>query len=90
MRAQARADDRRLHELRKQVKHLAAALPLLPLPDTRRAALAESLGDTLGADRDLALLQEKARLGKALRKKAERRRAKLQKKALKQARQLYK
>jgi hypothetical protein len=92
--AEERPTDRALHELRKQVKYLAAALRLLPalgLPPAAKAATrADEVARLLGEDHDLALLRR--RFGGASRgliARVARRRGKLQKKALKAARQLY-
>lgn len=94
--AEARASDRALHEARKQVKHLGAAIGILePLHARRVRKLVEqaaALAETLGDDHDLALLYRTAgggALDPALRAKLQRRRGKLQKKALKRAQQLY-
>ena len=86
--AQARGSDRSLHELRKQVKYLGAALEILHFKkfNKRTDGIAEALGD----DHDLAMLRR--RLGHADRELiawANRRRRKLQKKALKEAGRLY-
>src|SRR5262245_1129201 len=90
-----------LHESRKQVKYLQQAAAIAANGGSRRlkklAKRAESVADCLGDDHDLAALQ--ARLAavpgktKAERKliaRIEARRAKLQKKALKLARRIYK
>jgi len=86
--AQARGTDRSLHEVRKQVKYLGAALEILHFKkfNKRTDGIAEALGD----DHDLAMLRR--RLGHADRELiawANRRRRKLQKKALKEAGRLY-
>ena len=86
--ARARGTDRSLHELRKQVKYLGAALDILHFTrfDKRTDAIAEALGD----DHDLMLLRW--RLGyvdRELIARIDRRRGKLQKRALKDARRLY-
>ena len=86
--AQARGSDRSLHELRKQVKYLGAALEILHFKkfNKRTDGIAEALGD----DHDLAMLRR--RLGHADRELiawTDRRRRKLQKRALKSAGQLY-
>jgi CHAD domain-containing protein len=92
--AEERPTDRALHELRKQVKFLAAALRLLPAlgmaPDEAAATRADTVTRLLGEDHDLVLLRR--RFGGASRglvARVARRRRKLQKKALKEARRLY-
>jgi len=86
--AQLRRTDHRLHEVRKQVKYLGAALEILHFKkfNKRTDGIAEALGD----DHDLAMLRR--RLGHADRELiawTDRRRRKLQKRALKDARRLY-
>jgi CHAD domain-containing protein len=94
--AETRASDRTLHEWRKQVKHLEAALgvlaPLAPRRTARAAGKAGALGDALGDDRDLALLCRTAPRGALdapLLDWVHRRRGGLQKKALERGRRLY-
>ena len=86
--AQARGSDRSLHELRKQVKYLGAALEILHFKKFNKRT--DGIAETLGDDHDLAMLRR--RLGHADRELiawANRRRRKLQKQALKNARRLY-
>jgi CHAD domain-containing protein len=89
-----------LHESRKQVKYLQQAAAIVANGESRRleklAKRAQAVADRLGDDHDLAALQAKLAAlpgqSKAERKliaRIEARRAKLQKKALKQARRLY-
>lgn len=92
--AQARGSDHSLHEVRKQVKYLGAALEILQPAAPRAVAKlvqrADAVAQTLGDDHDLAMLRR--RLGHADRELiawANRRRRKLQKRALKNARRLY-
>jgi CHAD domain-containing protein len=94
--------DKRLHEARKQAKHLAHALEILagqaPPKEARKVLKrAGKVGDYLGDDRDLAVVEaslqrlpvghEKAK--RRLRQRIEKRRARLQKMALKAGRKLY-
>jgi CHAD domain-containing protein len=92
--AQARGTDRRLHEARKQVKYLGAALEMIAPAAPRRVAKlakrADDVAERLGDDHDLAMLRR--RLGYTDRELIawiDRRRRKLQKKALKDAGRLY-
>lgn len=85
--------DPALHELRKQVKYLAAALRLLPtlgLPQRGKAAArADRVAHLLGEDHDFAMLRRRfSGAGRELVARVARRRHKLQKKALKEARRL--
>jgi len=84
-----------LHEWRKQVKYLGAALalvaPALPRGAKRRKA-ADEIARRLGDDHDLAMLARalrRADADRALVSKLEDRRRKLQKRARKLARRLY-
>jgi CHAD domain-containing protein len=94
--------DEQLHEARKQVKHLAHVVELLarrapPKPAKKAIKRASALGDYLGEDHDLAVVEARvlqfpaapARAKRALRRRLEKRRARLQKKALKTARKLF-
>lgn len=92
--AQLRRTDRRLHEVRKQAKYFGAALEILQPAAPRGVAKlvkrADAVAETLGDDHDLAMLRR--RLGHADRELiawTERRRRKLQKRALRNAGQLY-
>lgn len=89
---EAHATDRNLHEWRKQVKHLTAALgmlaPLAPRRVATAAKKARMLGDTLGEDRDLALLCRTAALAAPLAGRVQEQRRRLQKKVLKRGRRL--
>ncbi len=98
-RAEADTRDLTLHESRKETKHLGKALKVLG-PRGRgiekRVKRAESIADALGDDHDLALLRTKvaerrrsASARQALLEEIERRREKLQRKAEKQSRRLY-
>lgn len=91
--AAARATDRNLHEWRKQVKHLGAALDMVAPLSPRRAAKAAkkvgALGTKLGDDRDLALLCRTAELDAPLLGRVRGRRGRLQARALKRGNRLY-
>ena len=92
--ARALGSDRNLHEARKQVKYLGYAMEILgPVEAPRLARLAkraDSIAERLGEDHDLAVLRRRLdRADRELLARIERRRAKLQKKALKKARRLY-
>ena len=83
---------RALHEWRKQVKYLGAALELLEAAkDAGEIAAAYEIARRLGEDHDLAMLDaELRRLGvPGLRARLKRKRDKLQKRAIKLARRLY-
>jgi CHAD domain-containing protein len=100
-RSQKQPTDDRLHEARKQAKHLGQALEILagdkpPKEAKRVLARAENVGDWLGDDHDLAVVESRfvaargaAKAGRELRSSLEKRRARLQKKALKAARKLF-
>ena len=94
--------DECLHEARKQAKHLAQALEILagrkpPKKTAKLLARADDLGDWLGDDHDLAVVESRclslpADADKPKRKIArrlEKRRAKLQDKALDAGRKLF-
>jgi len=93
--------DGRLHEARKKVKHLAHAVEILAGRAEAKAlkrALRrmEKMGEQLGEDHDLAVLEAKlgalnapSQPARKLRKTIRKRRAKLQKKALKRARRVF-
>ncbi len=86
--AQARGTDRSLHEVRKHVKYLGSALEILHFDKLGKRT--DAIAEALGNDHDLALLRR--RLGYADREliaRIERRRRKLQRRALKGARRLY-
>ena len=94
--------DENLHESRKQAKYIGQAMeifePLKARYLAKRIRRAESIADCLGEDHDLAILQDRiAKLSagshaayKALLVPIGQRRKKLQRKALKQGRRLYK
>ena len=97
--ARSEGSTQSLHESRKQVKYLQQAAAIAAggsRPLKKLAKRAESVADRLGEDHDLAAVQERlaafpGRM-KAERKliaRIEARRAKLQRKALRQARRLY-
>ena len=102
--AQVESDcsDENLHEARKQAKYIGQAMeifePLKARHLAKRIRRAESIADCLGEDHDLAILQDRiAKLSagshaayKGLLAPIEHRRKKLQRKALKQGRRLYK
>jgi len=99
-RAETDQRDETLHESRKQAKYLSRALTVLaPVdrgPIAKRAKRAEAIADALGDDRDLALLRRRLvarpRSGstrRALVDGIDDRRQKLQRKAAKKARRLY-
>jgi hypothetical protein len=88
----------RLHEWRKQVQYLANELglarALLPLGLRKTQRRAATLAALLGDDHDLALLQERVRPGRAgspsmLARRIERKRHRLQARAFRLARKLY-
>ncbi len=94
--------DERLHEARKQAKHLGHAVELLTdgkPPGRAKKVLkrASAVGDWLGEDHDLAVVESRfahlpaapAKPKQKLERRLEKRRARLQKKALKVARKLY-
>jgi len=98
--ARAEGSSASLHESRKQVKYLQQALAMVAQPESgglkKLAKRAEGVADRLGDDRDLAALEAKlaAHSGRSkperkLMARIEARRAKLQKKALKLARRMY-
>lgn len=94
--AQSRPTDAALHESRKQMKYLYAALAFLEPAEVRRAEKltkrTDAVAEELGEDHDLAVLRSKIRRivpDPALTARIERKRGKLQKKALKKARRLY-
>jgi CHAD domain-containing protein len=88
-----------LHESRKQTKYLGKALQILGAHRSgaiaKRAKRAKAISDALGDDHDLAMLQGKLARGGAgadrrtLDARIERRRHKLQRKAVKKSRRLY-
>jgi CHAD domain-containing protein len=95
--AESNTTARALHESRKQVKYLGAALGMLGRARARRAAKlvkrANAIAKPLGNDHDLAVLRSMVsamRADPVLLEKLDRRRRKLQKKALKRGRKLYK
>jgi CHAD domain-containing protein len=95
--ARSSRSDRALHETRKQVKYLEAALEMLkPAKAPRVKKIAKSaaaVAKRLGDDHDLAVLEGMLRrkgADRALLAQLEPLRRKLQKKALKRARRLYK
>lgn len=90
--ARATPADRPLHELRKQVKYLGLAAEMLdPRPALKKLARsADAIAERLGDDHDLAVLRR--RLGRAdlaLLARIDRRRGKLQERALKEAVRFY-
>lgn len=94
--AEERGGDRLLHEARKQAKHLGSVLAFLEPAGAKRlkklAKKADRVGEDLGDDHDLAVLLRRARgrpLDPALRAGIGKRRRKLQERALKEARALY-
>jgi len=98
--ARAEGSTESLHESRKQVKYLQQAAAIVANGASRRlkklAKRAESVAERLGDDHDLALLQAKlaalpaqSKAESKLIARIETRRARLQRKALKQARRLY-
>jgi CHAD domain-containing protein len=94
--AQSRPTDAALHESRKQMKYLYAALAFLEPADARRAdkltKKTDAVAEELGEDHDLAVLRSKiSRIvpNRALTATIDSKRGKLQKKALKKARRLY-
>ena len=99
-RAETDQRDETLHESRKQTKYLSNALNVLAPVDrgrvAKRAKRAEAIADALGDDRDLALVRRKLvarpRPGSARRALVagiDDRRQKLQRKAAKKSRRLY-
>lgn len=92
--AEAQPTDRNLHESRKQVKRLGAALAFLAPAGVKRvkklAKRADAVADDLGDDHDLAVLARRTpRLAPGVRAKVRKRRRKLQKRALKAAGRLF-
>jgi hypothetical protein len=90
--ALARDSAAALHEWRKQAKYLGAALALLAC-DRAKAKAANEIARRLGDDHDLALLGGRlgrSAEGRALKARLEKKRRKLQKRAVKLARRLYK
>jgi CHAD domain-containing protein len=97
--ARARKDprDETLHEARKQTKYMSKALEVAEPVSRGRTAKArkgaEQVSDALGADHDFAVLRSKLALRsssrRALLARIERRREKLQRKAARRARRLY-
>jgi hypothetical protein len=96
--ARSARSDETLHEARKQVKYLAVALKILTATEAHRAARlgkrADSIARRLGRDHDLAVVGQRLSVaagkpGKSLLDDLRRRRKKLQKKALKRAKRLY-
>jgi len=98
--ARAEGTTESLHESRKQAKYLRQALSVIALRKSGRLAKAakraQVVADRLGEDHDLAVLQSRlaalpagAPPAKKLLKRIQSRRAKLQRKALKQAQRLY-
>ena len=92
-RSEARPSDQRLHEARKQAKYLGNALLLLEPEAHKRVRRlvqrSEAVTERLGIDHDLAVLGE--RLGgqdEALQAQLVRRRKRLERKALQEARRL--
>jgi hypothetical protein len=91
-----RPGTRALHEWRKQAKYLAAGLAFLEGPASRRTRsgkMADELARRLGEDHDLATLALALRregAGRAVLRGLEKQRARLQKRALKLGRRLYK
>ena len=101
-RSQKDPTDERLHEARKQAKHLAQALEILaggepPKKAKKVLALAEDVGDWLGDDHDLAVVEahclalpgDAAKSKKKLARRLEKRRSRLQDKALDCADRLF-
>jgi len=99
-RAQSDRSDQNLHESRKQAKYTGQALEIFKSRKTHYLAhwikRAESMAEKLGADHDLVILQSRiAELSagraayRGLLAAIERRRKKLQRKALKQGQHLY-
>lgn len=91
--ALARGNAAALHEWRKQAKYLGTALSLVAGERTKAAKAANEIARRLGDDHDLATLG--AALGRtaearALKARLEAKRRKLQKRAVKLARRLYK
>ena len=91
-RALERPTEARLHELRKQVKYLGAALQTLE-PEPRASATrvvehSDTIAELLGADHDLSVLRKRF-ADRALTRMLLRRREPLQKEALRAARRLY-
>ena len=82
-----------LHEWRKQVKYLHDALAAIDSADRGRAASiakrADKLAERLGNDHDLAVLSQRKRAPKKLRKLITARRGKLQKRAFALGEKLY-
>lgn len=93
-------NDETLHEARKRVKHLAHALEMLAGGAAKGRARKvlkrlDKAGDLLGVDHDLAVLEAQlasvkdGAAGEALRKAIDKRRGKLQKKALKRSKPAF-
>jgi hypothetical protein len=81
-----------LHEWRKQAKYLANALGLLAAEHTKAARAADEIARRLGDDHDLAVLGAalgRSAAGRAVKARLEQKRRKLQKRAIKLARRLY-
>jgi CHAD domain-containing protein len=96
--ARSARSDEALHEARKQVKYLGAALKILTATEAHRASRlgkrADSIARRLGRDHDLAVVGQRLTVAagkpsKSLLDDLSRRRKKLQKKALKRAKRLY-
>lgn len=101
-RSRKEPSDEQLHEARKQAKHLRHVVEILaegkPSKRARKVIKrANAVGDFLGEDHDLAVVESRfehlssapARPKHKLERRIEKRRARLQKKALKKARKLY-
>jgi CHAD domain-containing protein len=101
-RSQKDPTDERLHEARKQAKHLAQALEILagkkPKKKARKVlSRANDVGDWLGDDHDLAVVESRLvahpaadeKSKKKLHSRLDKERARLQKKALKAADKLF-
>jgi CHAD domain-containing protein len=101
-RSRKHPSDERLHEARKQAKHLAQALEILtgdkpPKKAKKVLERAGDVGDWLGDDHDLAVVEAsfqhlrggRRKTKRKLEERLEKRRARLQKKALKAAGKLY-
>lgn len=94
--AEARGSEPSLHELRKQVKHLGAAIAFLEPGGVKGAKKllkrAGRVAEDLGEEHDLAVLARRARgrrMAAALRSRIAARRGKLARRALEDARVLY-
>ena len=101
-RSRKKPTNERLHEARKQAKHLAHALEMLgngatPKKTKKVLSRAEDLGDWLGDDHDLAVVESRfialpqadEKPKRKLRATLEKRRGRLQRKALKTADKLF-